>query len=238
MSDIHALVGAYAVDAVDDLERARFEEHLTGCETCRDEVDGLRAAAAMLASATPVTPPASLRDRVLADITTVRPLPPLVSELQQRRRRWAPYLAAAAAAVIAVGLGATWQPWNDDGDNTSVTLSAAQRVLQAPDAEEVSLTIDTAAATVVRSKSEGRAVVVTKRMPAPPTGKTYQLWLRNEKGTLFPAGLMPPGSDNTVVLDGDATQATGVGITLEPVGGSKVPTQPALAMFEFSETTA
>ena len=27
-ADIHALSGAYAVDAVDDLERARFERHL------------------------------------------------------------------------------------------------------------------------------------------------------------------------------------------------------------------
>ncbi len=238
MSDSHALVGAYAVDAVDDLERARFEEHLAGCDDCRAELDGLRAAASMLAAATPVAPPAGLRDLVLSNIATVRPLPPLISPAHERRRRWAPFLAAAAAVLIVAGVGATWQPWNDPADNPSVTLSAADRVLQAPDAEQVSLSIDQAEATVVRSKSQGRAVVVTKDMPSPPTGKVYELWLRNDKGRLFPAGLMPPGSDNTVVLEGDATQATGVGITLEPVGGSDVPTQPALAMFEFSETTA
>ena len=37
--DIHALSGAYAVDAVDDLERAMFERHLAQCGTCRAEVD-------------------------------------------------------------------------------------------------------------------------------------------------------------------------------------------------------
>jgi anti-sigma factor RsiW len=38
MSDIHALSGAYAVDAVDDIERASFERHLASCPTCRAEV--------------------------------------------------------------------------------------------------------------------------------------------------------------------------------------------------------
>ncbi len=35
MSDIHHLTGAYALDAVDDIERARFEQHLAECEDCR-----------------------------------------------------------------------------------------------------------------------------------------------------------------------------------------------------------
>ena len=42
MSDIHALSGAYAVDALDDIERAQFERHLAECPACRSEVDSLR----------------------------------------------------------------------------------------------------------------------------------------------------------------------------------------------------
>ena len=38
MSDLHKLTGAYAVDALDDIERARFEQHLAACEDCRAEV--------------------------------------------------------------------------------------------------------------------------------------------------------------------------------------------------------
>ena len=33
--DIHALSGAYAVDALDDIERAQFERHLAECPACR-----------------------------------------------------------------------------------------------------------------------------------------------------------------------------------------------------------
>ena len=46
--DIHALSGAYAVDAVDEFERAQFERHLAGCADCRAEVDSLREAASLL----------------------------------------------------------------------------------------------------------------------------------------------------------------------------------------------
>ena len=52
MTDIHALSGAYAVDALDDDERAQFEAHLAGCPSCRSEVDSLREAAALLAETT------------------------------------------------------------------------------------------------------------------------------------------------------------------------------------------
>ena len=48
--DIHSLVGAYAVDALDDAERARFEEHLATCAECRAEVASLRGAAASVAA--------------------------------------------------------------------------------------------------------------------------------------------------------------------------------------------
>ena len=76
-SDIHALSGAYVVDALDDLERARFETHLADCADCREEVRTLSEAASLLGASASAAPPAGLRDRVLADIATVRPLPPV-----------------------------------------------------------------------------------------------------------------------------------------------------------------
>ena len=36
--DVHSLTGAYAVDALDDLERARFEQHLATCADCVAEI--------------------------------------------------------------------------------------------------------------------------------------------------------------------------------------------------------
>src|SRR5690349_5461481 len=77
--DQHALSGAYAVDALDADERARFEAHLATCADCREEVASLQEAAALLGT-DPVEPPSSVRDSVLAGIASIRPLPPVTSE--------------------------------------------------------------------------------------------------------------------------------------------------------------
>ena len=223
MSDIHALVGAYAIDALEPSERTSFEEHLATCADCRAEVQSLREAAALLAETSAVEPPPALRERLLDDIKTVRPLPPLVQHDQPavaadspsvapsvaepvsldaaRRRRFRPALVAAAAVVALIGGGViAAQPWADD-QSTEQQLSAADRVLGDPGAQHVTQEFpDGATATVVRSKEEGKAVLVTAKMPPPPEGKVYELWLRTPKGVMVPAGLMPVKADQTVLL--------------------------------------
>ena len=64
--DLHALVGAYALDALDGAERDRFERHLRGCRACQSEVRGFAATATALAMATAAEPPPGLKQRVLA----------------------------------------------------------------------------------------------------------------------------------------------------------------------------
>ena len=56
-SDDHSLVGAYVTDALDEQERARFEEHLAVCPTCADEVWNYNETLAELATGLAVTPP-------------------------------------------------------------------------------------------------------------------------------------------------------------------------------------
>lgn len=248
MNDLHGLSGAYAVDALDDLERARFEAHLAQCPDCRLEVEELRETTALLAELTATTPPPALRDRVLADIAQVRPLPPVVPPKHVRplaaptasartRRRWTPLLVAASV-VAALGIGgAVVQPWADD--SSEIQLSATEQVLRADDATRhpVQLTDGGVAdAYIVRSTSHGKAVLVTGEMPPPPRGLVYELWLQHEDGTMAPAGLMAEGSSQQLLLDGDANAAVGAGITIEPAGGSEAPTTDPIALADFSES--
>lgn len=243
MTDIHALSGAYAVDALGDAERAQFEAHLVDCPACRAEVDSLRESAGLLADMSSTEPPAHLRGQVLASIHNVRPLPPQtpvaeeVSSPPARRRRWLPALAAAAAILTVIGVGvAVTQPWQDD--SSQVEMTAAERVLNAPDARDVTLTFpDGAQATVTHSPREGRAVIVTADMPPAPDDKVYELWLIKPEGTTVPAGLMPKKADQTFLLEGDASDATAAAITVEPAGGSEQPTSEPIAVFDFTEQT-
>jgi anti-sigma-K factor RskA len=236
--EFHAMTGAYAVDALDDLERTAFEHHLADCADCRAEVASLREAAGLLAESTAVEPPAALRDRVLAEIATVRPLPPVSTRTAPapRRRGRMRLLVATAAAVVLVGAGAVvWQqPWED---GTTQTPPVADQVLDAPDAKSTSLEFPGgASATITHSDSLHRAVIITRKMPAPPAGKVYQLWLDQPGKGMVSAGLMPVEEDQTVVLDGDAASATGAGITVEPEGGSTVPTTEPIALFDFARS--
>lgn len=250
MTEDHALSGAYAVDALDDTERARFEAHLRHCAECRDEVDGLREAAAQLETGT-VSPPPAIREAVLAGIQGIRPLPPIVhedddaegrDELAARRSRRSatslaarlPLLVAAAAVLIAGVAGVVLKPWADENTDQGAPpqLTVAERVLKDPQATRVEKDFpDGAHATIVRSLDEGRAVIRTENMRGAPDGRDYQLWLQTPAGEMEPAGLMPDLRNATVLLEGDATRATAVGITVEPDGGSDRPTSEPIAVF-------
>ena len=234
---IHALSGAYVVDALDDDEREAFEEHLPGCADCTDEVTSLREAAALLADDAAMTPPPSLRTGVLAGIKTIRPLPPEtrgeVVRLRPRRFRLAT-LAVAAAVLAILGIAAVAQPWNTGPTTTSA--SAIDRVMTADDATHVKVSFpDGATATVFRSASEGKAAVVTTNMPEAPNGKVYELWLQKPGGPMVPAGLMSGSGDQRLLLTGDAAQATAAAISVEPSGGSKAPTTEPIATFDFAK---
>lgn len=245
--DQHALSGAYAVDALDADERARFEAHLATCADCREEVASLQEAAALLGT-DPVEPPSSVRDSVLAGIASIRPLPPETApvapagrdELAARRTRRSlvqrlsrtPLLVAAAAVLLLAVGTALVRPWADDKPDEP-GLSAIDRVLTAADATSVAKEFpDGSRATVTVSRSEGRAVIETEDMALAPEGKVYELWLQTPEGAMVPAGLMPHEADNVVLLDGDATEAKAVGITVEPAQGSQVPTSSPIAVFD------
>jgi anti-sigma-K factor RskA len=262
-TSIHALSGAYVVDALDDDERAGFEAHLPGCRDCQVEVAELRRAAGELAHEVAEEPPPALRAAVLAAAAAVRPLPPqtpsagdpgtvpaqsptvptvadrhdgVVVPLRRSPRRRLANAAVAAAILAIVGVGAATQPWASDPSSPSQNLSTADRVLSAEDAEAVTQRFpDGSSATVTRSVSEGRAVLSTKKMAAPPDGKAFEMWLLVD-GRMAPAGLMTTGGDQTFVLSGDGAAATAVGITVEPEGGSPAPTTDPIALMEFEGT--
>lgn len=252
MIDIHALSGAYAVDALDDDERSEFEQHLAVCPACQAEVASLCEAATLLAETTQVAPSAGLRERVLADIATVRPLPPLVDHgpaqepdsgtvttleshreshrAAHRRRRALPFLAAAAA-VIALGAGGVvYTQVGDDGPTSST-----EQVLEAGDAQRVTVDLDGGGtATVVRSRELNRAVIETHDMPDAPDGHAFVLWLGHD-GVMTQAGVMPQGSDQEVLLSGDAATATSAAVSIEEAGTSPTtPSDDVVAAFDLS----
>ncbi len=107
--ELSTLTGAYALDAVDDIERARVERLLAESPEAAAEVASFQETAAWLAAAASTEAPASLRASVLSQVHTTRQLPPAVPAVQNRGPRTAvKWLSVAAAGLLAasVGLGA------------------------------------------------------------------------------------------------------------------------------------
>ncbi|MFF0383821.1 anti-sigma factor domain-containing protein [Streptomyces sp. NPDC004286] len=234
MTDPHTLTGAYALHALPDDERADFERHLSGCPSCTREVEEFEAAAARLALAAsaPVRP--AMREEVLHRVGSVRQLTPGTTPVERVRRskgsgpaRWA--LAACVAAAAVFGGTAAWQ-WERAQDAQQRAAQAERQaselagVLAAPDAKSRTVKVAGGTGTVVVSAERDRAVFVSSKMPEPPKGKVYQLWF-DDAGTMRNAGLMDPArASQSVLMKGTVDGASGVGVTVEPAGGSAKPT--------------
>ena len=105
----HVLAGAYALDALDAAERARFEQHLATCRTCPDEVRGFAATATELGLAAAVTPPPALKGRVLADVAALEGARAVDAEIAELLS--APDALVASAATSAGGTATVVASW-------------------------------------------------------------------------------------------------------------------------------
>ena len=241
---VHELSGAYALDALDDAERQRFERHLRRCPACDEDVRRMTSTATALAMAVSAEPPPGLKQRVLAAAAATPQLPPLPSAAAAKRRRgrhvtrsaWFPRLALGVAAVgvaAAVVLAVVTVSTQDRLNTVQAQNQAIAAVLAAPDAQIATGTSSTGGtATVVLSYAEQKMIFTSSGLPRLPNAKVYELWLLST-GSAVPAGLLPQPSDGKTapVLASGLTSADKVGVTVEPAGGTGSPTTtPILVM--------
>lgn len=224
--DIHSLAGAYALDALSDIERHAFQAHLADCETCAQETRELAETAARLGTATSLSPPSSLKNRVMDSLDTVRQLPPTVAPAGPRRRagyfRHLPMVAAAACLAVALVLGTLLATTRSDLQHQQSVNAQISAVLAAPDAQTLSAPVASGGlGTVVVSRSQQRAVVAMSGLSKLPKNRAYELWQMGTRPPL-PAGLMRTGGHPILVsLRGSTDQ---IGITVEAAAGSPAPT--------------
>lgn len=255
-AELHTLTGAYAVHALADSEREAFRRHLGRCEACTQEVRELEAAAARLGTATAVTTAPEMKDRVLARIANVRQLPPEVAEPRsdrerdrERARRGArrrlgalPKFALAACIAAALVSGTLAVRWYEEAERAEQAAAAAglreQRLsalLGAPDAVSASTPVNGGGnGMVVVSHARDEAAFFAGGLPALPDSRVYQLWF-DDGGTMRSAGLLPKARDRNgaVLVVPDVRAASGVGLTVEPAGGSAQPTTDPLMLLPF-----
>jgi hypothetical protein len=199
--DIQELLGAFALDAVDEHERDVIEAHLAGCPRCRAEVEAHRETAALLAHSGERAPDnvwsriAETLDEAPPDLDMAR-IAPARDDLAERRagrlvprsislRAAALTMAVAAAVTLFLGV-ALGRHENDnlarvdrlaDAMEKTVVANAAQAALANPQAEQVDLRSadGTASAQIVRLP-DGTGYLLPRNLAPLPAGRVYQLW--------------------------------------------------------------
>lgn len=227
--DIHQLAAAYALDAVDEHERAEFEAHYPTCPICRPEVAGFRETLSQIAGAVAVPPPPSLKANVMAEIGATRQLSPLLPESvvdlasyrQRRQRALRVVIGVAAALLVATGAFVVGRNSGDTGGYAA----AAAHVLEQPDTRIAALTgTGTGTFEVAWSPSAQRVVVVGNGLADPGSGKVYELW-RIDDGGAHAVRLLDPADGGQVrkVLDVSGSPAQWA-VTIEQAAGVDAPT--------------
>ena len=223
--------GSYVLHALPDDEHARFEAHLATCAECQREVADLQVAADTLPlAAVQVDPPPELRERIMTIVRSEaellaaagaradEPAAAPAAKAPRRRRRWALSLrplpaAMAASALVAAGvIGGIVLT----GGNDTKTVTGTVQIASAP-AARASLQL-----------SDDATKLQVRRMPPPPAGKVYQVWLKRPNQDPAPTTALfrtdSSGSADVEIQRGRLKGVDQVLVTAEPDGGSMKPT--------------
>lgn len=223
--EIQELLGAYALDAVDQRERDVIEAHLPTCESCRVELDDHRRLAETLRRhAVRVSPLASSEANGTAKANHNHIAP------SGRLQRWA---LPAAVAVVAVLVGAVFA----QGQVRYRQLSEASARIERLERAQLAATDPAAVVTALRTPDGEPALTVVDRgggsyainsaLPRLAAGRSYQLWRVDATGAITAAASL--GTDPDAVPLSLPARVTGFVITVENTPAPRRPTLPAVA---------
>jgi hypothetical protein len=234
---------AYALGALDEDEQRPLEAHLEGCPECRQLASELTETAnalpAALATASPLRPPPSLRDRLVAEVDRrARP---------QGRTWWRPRTALALAGVAIAALLVTWNVRLENALSQQRTLRARiaalkgeqERIFEVVDSrqtEKAFLAPPEGSSSEAYGKLFTRSdladvVVLGARLPPPRPDTAYHLWL-TERGRTKLAGTLAVDRSGFGLLLFRANRAgpkyEAAQVILQPKGSKRPSGRPVL----------
>jgi anti-sigma-K factor RskA len=232
----------YVLGALADDEHEAFRVHLESCSVCREEVAALQVVASALPAAAPqLSAPPELKRRLMASVRedALRREAHKSHEARassreaarSRRRaggsagaggwlRWRPNVAAAVLAAVVVALAAVaLSSGSGGGAGSPVTRVIRAQVL--PSRASASLSV-----------AGAHAQLDVADMPQAAPGRVYEVWLkRSASGRALPTDALftvDAAGAATVGVPGSVAGVREIMVTSEPLGGSRVPTLPAL----------
>jgi anti-sigma-K factor RskA len=215
-------VAAYALGALQPTEAQAFSRHLHGCSVCAQELASFRQIVDQLPLAAPrYQPRPALRRHVLAVVASeARAHHAAQPSRRARRARRLPALSlpgvpsraiAIASAVVALVLIA------------AVTLVLTSR---SGSSERTIAAQVTGPGRATLRVADGRGELIVHGLPAAPHGDIYEVWLQRNHQAVPTRALfnVTAHGDGDIDVPGSLHGISGVMVTPEPLGGSRVPT--------------
>lgn len=236
-------IPAYVLDALDSDERYDLEVHLQTCTACQAELASYRQVSEnMLLAVPPVQPPAALRKRLQSRL-------PSAQNASKPRFSWnlgrtAQFgLVGLVVVLLVVNIYSliqiqslnTQQAKLLDQFNTSQTALA---MLAYPDTQTINLEGQGIVGTLLLDKERNIALITAWNLPSLQADQTYQIWLIDPQGGRTSAGIFTPDTElpfttASIIASTDLSNYVGLGVTVEPAGGSSQPTGPRIFKVDF-----
>lgn len=237
-------IPAYAIGALDADEAAALESHLETCASCRTELAEYRAVSeSLLTAVSPRQPPAALRQRLQNRLPGAQR-----STMHHRapRTNWAfGQLAMGAVLVLLLMMNIysiaqmrTLQLEQERLNRQIRTGQTVMSMLSYPATERLAINSDSVVGSLLLDKERNIVALIVWNMPQLDETKTYQIWLIDPQEDRVSAGIFRPEGDRAyttqiVFPEQSLSNFIGIGVTIEPAGGSDAPTGERVLRVDF-----
>ncbi|MET8874898.1 anti-sigma factor [Nocardia sp. NPDC004604] len=222
-ADLLDLAYPYALDSLDTIERRRIERRLEDVDEAiaaefATTVYDLREVLASLTVVDAMAPPPELENALLRALDQS-----LGTDHHPVRHRWRGrlgWVTAAAAVIITLGAGVAMVMLHTTAPARGVST---ELMLAQPDLRTRLIPVSFGGALTVRTSAGiATAMVSFDGIPAPPDGRTYQVWLVSADGVPHSVAVVVSAAAPSVLTRFDTVDT--LAMTVEPAGGSARPT--------------
>lgn len=238
-------IPAYALGALDAEESRALEAHLQTCPSCQAELESYRKVGEnLLMAAPPQDPPAALRRQLQARL-------PSAQKARRPRPGWSlgqlnlGQLGLATAAILLLVLNLfsflqirSLQLQQERLARQLETSQTALAMLTYPDSETLPLEGPGIVGTLLLDRDRNVALLTAWNLPDLQADQTYQVWLIDPQGGRTSGGIFEPESElpftsATIISADSLANYVGIGVTVEPAGGSPQPTGERVFKVDF-----
>jgi anti-sigma-K factor RskA len=233
-------IAAYALGALDRDETRALEAHLRTCDICGAELTSFRTVSERLPmSVAPQPPAARLRRQIQGHLPSGSS--PRPARLGWSFNRVAVGIALVLLAALNVASFAQLRNLRDGYDRIrgqQKTDQAAVAMLAYAGTQFIPIHQGNIAGTLLLNESRDSAVLIVWNLPPLNGDQTYQAWLIDAQGDRTSAGIFRPDAELAYVSKGIFSPGglsgfTGIGVTVEPAGGSPQPTGERIFKVDF-----